>query len=124
MAIPCIQYYFSHIWNIYIILIQFYQSNSILSNISERIAMKLPPLSFSIDCNEGRSIFIQFKSFYYYFALSIYFFHYHIPPLSFSIDCNEGRSIFIQFNSFYFYFALSIYFFHLLLFQLMHLHPI
>ena len=75
MAIPFIQCYLSHIWNIYIILIHSYYSNSILSNISDIISIKLPPSSFLIDCNEGRSIFIQFISFYHYFALSIYFFH-------------------------------------------------
>ena len=67
-----------NIWNIYIILVQLYQSNSILSIIIDRISMKLPPSTFAIDCNEGRSIFIQFKSFNYYFALSIYFFYHFL----------------------------------------------
>ena len=74
ISVQFIQCYFSYMWNIYIILIHLYHSISIPSNIIERGNTKLPPFSFSIDCNEGRSIFIQFKSFYYYFALSIHYF--------------------------------------------------
>ena len=46
------------------------QYSEILSNVNERGYSKLPP-SESMDVKFGRSTFIHFKSFHYYFALSM-----------------------------------------------------
>ena len=46
------------------------QYSEILSNVTERGLQKLYPLELIMDVRLGRSTFIHFQSFHYYFALS------------------------------------------------------
>ena len=52
------------------------QYSEILSNVTERGYSKLYPLELIMDVRFGRSTFIHFESFHYYFALSMNMNHY------------------------------------------------
>ena len=57
----------------------------ILSNVTKRGLQKLHPPELSMDVRFGRSTFIHFESFHYYFALSMNMIH-HIVFLPVHID--------------------------------------
>ena len=48
-----------------------YSFSEILSNVTEQVNRKLYPSELIMDVRFGRSTFIHFKSFHYYFALSM-----------------------------------------------------
>ena len=54
------------------------QYSEILSNVTERGYSKLYPLELIMDVRFGRSTFIHFKSFHYYFALSTNMMNHYI----------------------------------------------
>ena len=59
------------------------QYSEVLSNVTERGFKKLNPSELSMDVRFGRSTFIHFKSFHYYFALSTNMNHhiFHQVPI-------------------------------------------
>ena len=68
----------STFWRFGISIYHQYSYSEILSNVTEQVNRKLYPSELIMDVKFGRSIFIHFKSFHYYFALSMNRNHYHI----------------------------------------------